>query len=163
MASRLALKWPTRWCMGVPTLPPRILAQRLSARSPSAGSCVLFAIRTFRTHCCRKTFENPGGAMTQTHKTAAIGLGSMGYGIAQSMLRGGHHVWGSDINSDRMAHFVGEGGQSGDIPAETLDSVIVCVLNAAQTEDVLFGEDGIAPKLRKGAAILSCATVPPEF
>ena len=101
--------------------------------------------------------------MTQTHKTAAIGLGSMGYGIAQSMLRGGHHVWGRDINKDRMAQFVGEGGQSGDIPAETLDSVIVCVLNAAQTEDVLFGEDGIALKLRKGAAILSCATVPPEF
>jgi len=101
--------------------------------------------------------------MTKTSKVAAIGLGSMGYGIAQSALRGGHTVWGIDINADQMKRFVGEGGQDGSVPATDLDSVIVCVLNAAQTEAVLFGDDGIAPKLRKGAAILSCATVSPVF
>ncbi|MGJ8605777.1 MAG: L-threonate dehydrogenase [Marivita sp.] len=101
--------------------------------------------------------------MTKTQNVAAIGLGSMGYGIAQSALRGRHAVWGIDINADQMARFVSEGGQGGDVPADELDSVIVCVLNAAQTEAVLFGESGIAPKLRKGAAILSCATVPPAF
>ncbi len=101
--------------------------------------------------------------MTDAHNVAAIGLGSMGYGIAQSALRGGHTVWGIDINTDQMARFVAEGGQDGPVPASDLDSVIVCVLNAAQTEAVLFGDDGMAPKLRKGAAILSCATVPPDF
>jgi 3-hydroxyisobutyrate dehydrogenase len=101
--------------------------------------------------------------MTNTHKLAAIGLGSMGYGIAQSALRGGHTVWGIDINKDQMARLISEGGQDGPVPTADLDSVIVCVLNAAQTEAVLFGDDGIAPKLRKGAAILSCATVPPDF
>lgn len=101
--------------------------------------------------------------MTKTHNVAAIGLGSMGYGIAQSALRGGHTVWGIDINADQMARLKSDGGQNGSVPASELDSVIVCVLNAAQTEAVLFGEDGIAPKLRKGAAILSCATVSPAF
>ncbi|SHI05643.1 L-threonate dehydrogenase [Marivita hallyeonensis] len=100
--------------------------------------------------------------MTQ-QKLAAIGLGSMGYGIAQSALRGGHMVWGVDINTDQMARLVNEGGQDGPLPFADLDSVIVCVLNAAQTEAVLFGEDGIAPKLTNGASILSCATVPPAF
>lgn len=101
--------------------------------------------------------------MTDAHNVAAIGLGSMGYGIAQSALRGGHTVWGIDINTDQMTRFVAEGGQDGPVPTSDLDSVIVCVLNAAQTEAVLFGDDGMAPKLRKGAAILSCATVPPDF
>ncbi|NNE89040.1 MAG: NAD(P)-dependent oxidoreductase [Silicimonas sp.] len=98
-------------------------------------------------------------------KVAAIGLGSMGYGIAASALRGGHAVWGVDINPDQMARFVGEGGEAGPLEesAAQLDAVIVVVLNAAQTEAVLFGDDGIVPKLPKGAAVLSCATVPPQF
>jgi len=36
-------------------------------------------------------------------------------------------------------------------------------LNAAQTEAVLFGPGGWAKNLRKGVAIIACATVAPEF
>ncbi|MFK7836490.1 MAG: L-threonate dehydrogenase [Sulfitobacter sp.] len=99
------------------------------------------------------------------HKVASIGLGSMGYGIACSALRGGHAVWGVDINADQMQRFAREGGQAGPVDdiAGSLDTVIVAVLNAPQTEAVLFGADGMVPKLRKGAAVLSCATVPPAF
>ncbi|WP_323770747.1 L-threonate dehydrogenase [Antarctobacter sp.] len=98
-------------------------------------------------------------------KLAVIGLGSMGYGIAKSALRGGHSVWGVDINPDAVARFQGDGGQPGgiDAHADQLDAVIVVVLNAAQTETVLFGPDGIVPRLRPGAAVLSSATVPPDF
>ena len=39
---------------------------------------------------------------------------------------------------------------------------VFIVVNAAQTEDVLFGTDGCAAKLTKGAVILCCATVAPE-
>jgi 3-hydroxyisobutyrate dehydrogenase-like beta-hydroxyacid dehydrogenase len=41
--------------------------------------------------------------------------------------------------------------------------VAVVVLNAQQTETVLFGENGIVPRLRAGAVVLACATVPPAF
>lgn len=101
----------------------------------------------------------------QKHKVAAIGLGSMGYGIATSAVRGGHAVWGVDINPAQMARFVEDGGQAGDLDgvASALDTVIVAVLNAPQTEDVLFGADGIVAMLKPGAAVLSCATVPPDF
>lgn len=100
-----------------------------------------------------------------TEKVAVIGLGSMGYGIAISALRGGHQVWGFDVNAEQVARFRAQGGQTGAMPeiAGTLDAVAVVVLNAAQTETVLFGSDGIAPQLKSGAVILSCATVPPDF
>ncbi|WP_370738642.1 L-threonate dehydrogenase [Maliponia aquimaris] len=96
---------------------------------------------------------------------AVYGLGSMGYGIAGSALRAGHRVWGVDVAPANRARFVSEGGQDSDVRdhAGTLDAVIVVVLNAAQTEDVLFGAGGIVPALRPGAAVMSCATVPPEF
>jgi 3-hydroxyisobutyrate dehydrogenase len=100
-----------------------------------------------------------------SQKLAVIGLGSMGYGMAISALRSGCRVWGIDVNPDAMARFVREGGETGEIgeQASQLDAVIVVVLNAAQTESVLFGPDGIVPRLRPGAAVLSSATVPPDF
>jgi len=104
--------------------------------------------------------------MTQTiQNVAAIGLGSMGYGIAASALRGGHKVWGVDINPDQMAKFVSDGGQDSDLARalDQIDTAIIAVLNAAQTEDVLFGAKGLVPSLKKGAAVLACATVPPAF
>lgn len=102
---------------------------------------------------------------TLTRNVAIIGLGSMGYGIAASALRGGHKVWGMDINPDQVVRFKAEGGQDtnfSDALAE-LDAAAVIVLNAAQSESVLFGADGIVPKLKSGAVVLACATVPPAF
>ena len=47
----------------------------------------------------------------ESKNVAVIGLGSMGYGMAASALRGGHKVWGGDINPDQVARFQAEGGQ----------------------------------------------------
>lgn len=103
--------------------------------------------------------------MSNRQKVAVIGLGSMGYGMAQSVLRGGHRVWGSDINQDRVARFRSEGGEAEELElvASEIDVVAVVVLNAQQTETVLFGENGIVTRLRAGAVVLACATVPPAF
>ncbi|WP_323764711.1 L-threonate dehydrogenase [Marinovum sp.] len=92
-----------------------------------------------------------------------IGLGSMGYGMAVSALRDGHRVWGVDIDAAHMARFRSEGGQGGALSeaAGTLDAVAVVVLNAAQTDAVLFGDDGLVAQLRPGAVVVACATVPP--
>lgn len=100
-----------------------------------------------------------------THKTAIIGLGSMGYGIAQSALQGGLLTWGYDINPDTEQRFRTQGGGAealGDIAAE-LDAVVVVVLNAEQTQEVLFGENGVVTHLKSGAVVLACATVAPAF
>jgi 3-hydroxyisobutyrate dehydrogenase-like beta-hydroxyacid dehydrogenase len=98
-------------------------------------------------------------------RIGVVGLGSMGFGMACSALRAGHAVWGSDVSPDAEARFRAEGGEAG--PAETvvpdLDALVVVVLNAAQTEAVLSGPDGLMARMRAGAVVLSCATVPPAF
>ncbi|MEL6838880.1 MAG: L-threonate dehydrogenase [Pseudomonadota bacterium] len=96
-------------------------------------------------------------------KTAIFGLGSMGFGIATSLLRGGHQVWGNDIDTDRIVTFQKQGGEKDPLAPTALDAAIIVVLNANQTEDVLFGADGIVPQMTAGSVVLGCATVPPDF
>jgi 3-hydroxyisobutyrate dehydrogenase-like beta-hydroxyacid dehydrogenase len=98
-------------------------------------------------------------------KAAIIGLGSMGYGMAASVLRAGHVAYGFDIDPARVARFRADGGADGDLAdiAAGLDAVVVVVLNAAQTEAVLFGDAGVVKRLRRGAAVMACATVAPDF
>ena len=83
-------------------------------------------------------------------RIAVYGLGSMGYGMAQSLLRAGHTVFGFDVVAEQEARFRAEGGAEGSLEtiAADLDAVVIVVLNAAQTRDVLFGEAGVAPLLR---------------
>jgi len=94
-----------------------------------------------------------------------VGLGSMGYGMATSLVRAGHVVHGFDIAPAAMDRFVADGGTAASLvdAATASDILVIVVLNAAQTEAVLFGPDGWAKNLRKGAAIIACATVAPEF
>ena len=94
-----------------------------------------------------------------------IGLGSMGYGIAQSVLRAGHTTFGYDVVPAQQQRFVNEGGSNAHLKdiIGSLNGVVVVVLNAAQTEDVLFGDNGIAAQMKSGSVIAACATVPPQF
>jgi putative dehydrogenase len=99
------------------------------------------------------------------YSVAVIGLGSMGSGMAESLLRAGLRVWGFDVDPAREAALRGKGAlpASRDEAAAQADAVISVVVNAAQTEQVLFGEGGIAERMMKGAVFVSCATVAPEF
>ena len=100
-----------------------------------------------------------------TQKIAVFGLGSMGYGIASSILKAGHTTYGFDVNTSLVDDFVSAGGRSGNIHqiASSLNIVVVVVLNAAQTEAVLFGEKGIVPRMTPGSCVIACATVAPDF
>jgi putative dehydrogenase len=105
--------------------------------------------------------------MSETAKPriAVIGLGSMGFGMATSLLRAGFEVTGCDVSADSVARFVADGGKGAKTPAEAAkaaDIVICVVLNAAQTETVLFGKDGVVETLAKDAVFVSSATMDPE-
>jgi len=97
-------------------------------------------------------------------RAAVFGLGSMGYGMASSLLAAGYQVRGFDISDDRMAQFVAEGGMadSREDTAPLLDCAVIVVLNEAQTEDVLFGYNGIVAQMKPGAVVISCATITPD-
>lgn len=92
-----------------------------------------------------------------------IGLGSMGLGMALSLRRAGHDVYGLDLNPDQIAKLVDAGGHKLTTAAPMADALVCVVLNAAQTESALFGPDGWAGHVKPGGTILSCATVSPDF
>src|SRR6201991_3807845 len=116
----------------------------------------------------RGAFQGIGrmSASTSPNKrVAVIGLGSMGYGMAISLKRAGFAVTGCDVSADAVARFVAEGGKGGKTPAEaakTADIVVSVVVNAAQTETILFGKDGAAETLAKDAVFVSSATMDPD-
>ena len=99
-----------------------------------------------------------------------IGLGAMGYGVASSLLRAGFEVWGCDLRHATLAAFQKLGGRGVAQAADLArcDAVMIMVVNAAQTEAVLFetagllGPDPAQPRMRPGSVILACATVAPE-
>src|SRR6185369_5821707 len=96
---------------------------------------------------------------------AVIGLGSMGFGMAQSLRRAGLTVSGCDIDEAVRARFAAEIGRAAATPAEVAAgaSVVVCVVvNARQTEAVLFGPNGVAAAMPAGAAFVSSATMDPD-
>jgi L-threonate 2-dehydrogenase len=98
-------------------------------------------------------------------KAAVIGLGSMGLGMAQSIVKGGIQTHGFDVNSGALAELAKRGGNaasSGREAATQTDILAVVVVNAAQTHAVLFGENGAASAMKPGGVIISCATMAPD-
>ena len=98
-------------------------------------------------------------------KVGVFGLGSMGFGMASSLVRAGHEVFGADVNPDAVKRLQASGGSAIELAAAAreLDAVVVVVLNSAQTEEVLFGKDGVVSKLSSGAVVIMCVTVAPDF
>lgn len=93
-----------------------------------------------------------------------FGLGSMGLGMATSLVGAGHVVRGYDPDPARVALFWAQGGTALDQnDTQKADALVSAVLNANQTEAVLFGANGHADRLRSGGVIVSCATVAPAF
>jgi putative dehydrogenase len=98
-------------------------------------------------------------------KVGVIGLGNMGMGAALNLLHKGHEVTGCELREETRAAFAAEGGNvvvSPDALPTDLEAVVVFVINAAQTEQVLFGEKGCLARMQRGAVVLACATVAPE-
>ncbi|MBU9269022.1 L-threonate dehydrogenase [Burkholderia gladioli] len=101
-----------------------------------------------------------------SRQVGVIGLGAMGLGVARSLLRAGFRVHACDLREDVLAAFAAEGGVPCATPAELgarCEVLITLVVNAAQTEAVLFGEQGAVPAMRAGSVVISSATVAPDF
>lgn len=95
-----------------------------------------------------------------------IGLGAMGGGMARSLRRNGYDVQVFDVRPDAAAAFAKDGGKAWDSPAAlaaVCDVVVSVVVNAAQTEAVLFGADGCAAAMKPGSVFVMCSTVEPNW
>src|SRR3546814_2469087 len=90
----------------------------------------------------------------------------MGLGVARSLLREGFAVHACDVRKEVLDQFAGEGGIACDSPgqlAENCEIVVIVVVNAAQTDAVLFGPEGAFSRLRTGSVVVVCATVDTVF
>ena len=102
--------------------------------------------------------------MTANQDIGIVGLGAMGLGMAQSLRRAGYRVHACDVRPEAARGFAAEGGVACATPAEAAaagEVLISAVVNAAQTEAVLFGEGGAAAALRPGSVFVMCSTVDP--
>lgn len=95
-----------------------------------------------------------------------VGLGSMGFGAAASLVRAGFETRGVDLRPEVVQRFVEAGGIGAASPAEGAcgaDVVFTFVVNAEQTRAALLGPDGACETLAPGSVVVACATVPPAF
>ena len=95
-----------------------------------------------------------------------VGLGSMGGGVARSLLRADFPVRVCDVRPAVVQSFVDSGAIGCATPAElgaACDVVIVLVVNAEQVDAVLFGENGAAPAMRQGSVLVMSVTVAPDY
>jgi 3-hydroxyisobutyrate dehydrogenase len=104
----------------------------------------------------------------QVRRVGVIGLGAMGMGVAQSLLRAGFEVHVCDVRPDAVRKAVDAGAQAAASPAAlgVVDVLLIYVVNAQQTEQVLFGDngdDGAAARLAPGTVVIASATVSPEY
>ncbi|RZJ25350.1 MAG: NAD(P)-dependent oxidoreductase [Haliea sp.] len=94
-----------------------------------------------------------------------IGLGAMGGGMAASLRRAGYTLQVFDVRHDVAVAFAQAGGTACASPAElgaACDVVVSVVVNAAQTEAVLFGPGGCAAAMKPGSVFVMCSTVDPN-
>ena len=95
-----------------------------------------------------------------------IGLGAMGKGMATSLRRAGYQVHVCDVRADVTQAFADEGGVACATPADVAthcDIIVSVVVNAAQTEALLFGAGGAAAAMQPGSLFVMCSTVDPSW
>lgn len=100
------------------------------------------------------------------YRAAVIGLGAMGMGMARSALAAGIDTVGCDLSDAARQAFADAEGNVASTAADAAkgaDAVAIVVINAQQTEAVLFGDNGVLASLTPGAVVLGCATMPPDF
>jgi 3-hydroxyisobutyrate dehydrogenase len=90
----------------------------------------------------------------------------MGLGMAQSLRRAGLEPSVFDIRADIAARFAEQGGTAC-LSIKELGSrcniVISVVVNAEQTESVLWGPEGCVAAMRPGGVFVMCSTVDPNW
>lgn len=103
--------------------------------------------------------------MTST-SVGVIGLGAMGAGIAKALRSKGFAVHVCDVRPGTAEAFAAEVGTAHASPASAAAAaqvLVSVVVDAAQTESVLFGEGGAAAVMLPGSTFIMCSTVEPNW
>jgi putative dehydrogenase len=94
-----------------------------------------------------------------------VGVGNMGGGMAARLLARGWGAQACDLVPQRVQEAVRLGARAAATPADAAagaQALIVCVVDAPQVQEVLFGAHGAAASLAAGRAVLLCPTIAPQ-
>ncbi|MEP7084583.1 MAG: NAD(P)-dependent oxidoreductase [Betaproteobacteria bacterium] len=95
-----------------------------------------------------------------------IGIGAMGGAMARCLLRNGYRVVVHDVVTERVAALALCGAIPAADPARLARQagfVFTVVVDAAQTDEVLFGAHGVLQQAAPGTIVVMCSTVAPEY
>ena len=70
----------------------------------------------------------------KTKNILVVGLGSMGFGIAQSLIRAGYIVYGQDKNLKQLKRLIEEGGYDKNIPFNVYFNYVEGLTNGSDVE-----------------------------
>lgn len=93
-----------------------------------------------------------------------IGLGIMGRGMANNILKAGYPLTVWNRSPERMSGLVDAGATAGKSPADVAsksDIVIVCVSDTPDVEHVILGDDGVLSGAASGAIVIDSSTISP--
>ena len=91
-----------------------------------------------------------------------IGLGKMGSAMARNLLRAGHQVAVYNRSRQKAEALAGEGARAAESPADVCresQAVITMLADDGAVEQVVFGENGVASGLARGAIHISSSTI----
>jgi L-threonate 2-dehydrogenase len=100
-----------------------------------------------------------------TYPVGIIGVGNMGAAMAAHLLQCGWTVNVCDVlarKTEALSLLGAKVAKSASQAAEQSELLIICVVDAEQANDVLFGNHGAAHKLRAGQCVMLCPTIAPE-
>jgi 3-hydroxyisobutyrate dehydrogenase-like beta-hydroxyacid dehydrogenase len=95
-----------------------------------------------------------------------IGVGNMGWQMAQRLVKAGHHVTAYDPRAD-VAHALPQlGATAAPSPAavaKASDATILMVLNSAQADEAIWGENGYAEAATPESILIMMSSLPPAY
>jgi len=100
-----------------------------------------------------------------SEKIGFIGLGIMGRGMVDNLMKAGFDVTVWNRTASRMAPFVERGASAGSSPkavAEACDITIICVSDTPDVEAVVLGDDGVIHGASAGDLAIDMSTISPE-
>jgi putative dehydrogenase len=97
-----------------------------------------------------------------------VGAGNMGGAMVERLCEAGTAVVVCDIDPARQRQALAAGAELADTPSLAASALadggvlIVCVVDAQQSREVLFGPDGAVSRMRGGQTVMLCPTIAPQ-
>lgn len=100
-----------------------------------------------------------------SERVGFIGLGIMGRGMVNNLLKAGFEICVWNRTASRMEAAVEAGATGGQNPADVAsqsDIIVTCVSDTPDVEAVILGENGVIHGVKAGALVIDMSTISPH-